>query len=203
MTTGTITCGECRFWVRGQENRQEGECLLASDDMAIGNGRDPLMRAQVDETGTRGSHVLDDSPVALLRTQSDFSCVHADLRGDLEEPVVPARISARQEARFGERECRWEETLPGEHLYRCSDRVNAGHPELVWPSCEECPFLQEAALRSRIVNQDGEIIAENERDHVSRHLSRALDHAQESLGEVMRLERIIRVMDGRRQPEDE
>ena len=201
-----ITCGDCRFWSKGHSDPGRGECLLAGGDMSAGDGSQPGMQAVVDESGTRGAHVFDQSPAALLRTESGFSCAHSEPRGDREPGETPVRmkLEAQRGARFAGTECSWEETIPGEHLYRCRNPGlgGPGQPGLIWPACPECPFLQEGASLSPIVNGDGEVIAGNEREHVGRHLSRAMDRAREALDEAARLERITRELEERHGEEE-
>ena len=193
MSDSGARCGECRFWARSRESSQDGECLPAGGNMSIGSGAQPLMETRLDESKTRGVHVFDDSPVAILTTHWDFGCVHADPRGDLDAPKLPGFI-AQQSASCGSRECQWEAHRPGEQTYRCPESKT-----LIWPACPECPFRQLESFRSLVVSEDGEIIAANEQEYLRKHLDDALESANAAMREVMTIKQALDAVDGRTQ----
>ena len=61
----------------------------------------PGWETRLDESKTRGVHVFDDSPVAILTTHGDFSCVHADPRGARTPRSCPGSSRSRPRASEG------------------------------------------------------------------------------------------------------
>ena len=126
----------------------------------------PMMRAEIETD---------------LVTLADFSCAHATRSLNQGSQAL-----ARQRAAMGGRECSWEDHRTGEHLYACPERGI-----LVSPHCAGCPFGLELSLRTPVVNADGEILADDERDYIQDALDAALRQAREALEDTHRFNRML------------
>ena len=87
---GQTICRYCRYWEKSMSYPGEGECLLATGSMSLPDRAEPMMRAEAEECYSSRAdmlaHALGGGASAVLLTQPDFTCPHADPRRDGKSP---------------------------------------------------------------------------------------------------------------------
>ncbi len=85
---GPTTCQDCRFWGKTLDYPGEGACLLATQDMSLGEGKQPMMRAEAQEYYMSRedmlAHALGGGASATLLTMPGFTCAHANPRENVQ-----------------------------------------------------------------------------------------------------------------------